>query len=87
MTLNSNLNSPLSIISWNANGFSKHKHEFQCFLEAKNIDIALISPKRTLPPHLTQKYLDTKFIILAIRTVLPTLVLLSTLKTIYLIIN
>jgi exonuclease III len=33
----------MSTISWNANGLSKHKYEFQCFLEAKNIDIALIS--------------------------------------------
>lgn len=49
MTLNTNLNSPLSIISWNANGLSKHKHEFQLFLETKNIDIALISETHFTP--------------------------------------
>jgi len=52
MTLNTNQNSPLYIISWNANGLSNHKHEFQCLLEAKNINITLISETHfTLSSH------------------------------------
>ena len=49
MTTSPNVNYPLSIFSWNANGLRQHINELQHILSETNADIALISETHFTP--------------------------------------